>query len=93
MRPASSSPKWTSLTVPKRQRSGPAGRASVRNVMPWRSYSVPGSRPVDVLDGEAVVERGGVVGDGGQLDGHDRVPVRPRGGPAAAGSAGSTTAR
>ena len=60
--------------------------------MPWCSCSVVGLEAVEVVDGRAVVERGGVVGDGGQLDGHGAA-VRPRGGPGAAGSAGSTTAR
>ena len=70
MRPASTSPKWTSLTVPMRQRSAPDGRRqraerdAVALVLGVRLEAV------EVVDVGAVVERGRVVGDGGQLDGH-----------------------
>ena len=93
MRPASTSPKWTSLTVPMRQRSGPAGAAACGT----RSRRARARCPARARRGGRRSCRRGTWRRRRRRWSARRPrsapSIRPRVGPGAAGSAGSTTAR
>ena len=95
MRPASISPKWTSLTVakPAAQRPGRAGERAERDAVALVARCpVRGRRRWSTSTSRRGTWTRRVVGDGGQLDATART-LRPRAGRAAAGSAGSTSGR